>query len=439
MGIGGAGASACAAIAKASGFQVSGCDIAESKYFRELENTQIFLGHNKKHLKNRDLLVISPAVLKFNHTNLELKTAKKLKIPILTWQEFLGKFLQKDKRVIAVAGTHGKSTTTAMIGHILEDAGFDPTVEVGAVDLGWGKNFKVGKSSWFVCEADEYNNNFLNYQPEIAVITNIDFDHPDFFKTEESVFNSFIQFTKKNPKLERLFVNLKGLGIKKFLTLLFGKKKTVEYLEQVKFPEIKFKLKISGEHNLTNANLAAAVAKRLGVQPLMIKRSLEKFRGLKRRLEFVGKLGKTKIIDDFAHHPVEVEATINTLKNQFQQAKICLIFQPHTYSRTRALFSDFVKVFKKANLSQIIFTDIFASRERNLPDGRTSNWSVSSHDLAAAVGKNAIYISTLGGVAEWIDQNFSSFDLIVTIGAGNIGEIWELPQLAVKLKRVRQN
>lgn len=216
MGIGGAGASAAAAIAKASGFKVSGCDIAKSKYLENLDEIKVKIGHGKTHLSNCDILVITPAILKFDPKIEEITAAKKLKMPILTWQEFMGKFLQKGKRVIAVAGTHGKSTTTAMIGHILEDAGFNPTVEVGAVDLGWGKNFRVGGSKWFVCEADEYNNNFLNYQPEIAVITNIDWDHPDFFKSKALVFDSFVKFIKTNSSLVSLFVAPSEAGIKRF-------------------------------------------------------------------------------------------------------------------------------------------------------------------------------------------------------------------------------
>lgn len=199
-------------------------------------------------------------------------------------------------------------------------------------------------------------------------------------------------------------------------------------MELVKFPEIKFKLKIPGTHNLTNANLTSAVGKRLGMSERDVKKSLENFTGLARRLQLIGTLGKTKIYDDFAHHPTEIEATLKTLKLANPKSKICVIFQPHTYSRTRTFFSDFVKVFKKKNLTKIIFTDIFASREKN-------DLNISSHDLAAAVGNSAIYVSTLYGVADWIVKNYLSFNLIATAGAGNIGEIWDLPQFKVKLRR----
>ncbi len=429
MGIGGSGASACAAIAANYGFQVSGCDIAKSKYLAPLKKIEISAGHNKNHLKNCQMLVITPAILKFDPKNEELIYAKKVKIPILTWQEFMGKFLQKDKRVIAVAGTHGKSTTTAMIGHILADAGLSPTVEIGAMDLSWRANFRTGKGDIFVCEADEYNNNFLNYKPEILAITNIEFDHPDFFKNQEAVFQSFIKFVKSNPNLKSLFVAPGEVGIRKFLVKLKGLKKTVKYLELVEFPERRFKLKLAGEHNLTNANLAAAVAKRLGISEKLVKKSLENFDGLERRLEFVGRLDKTKIFDDFAHHPRELETTFKTLKQQFPKAKTCLVFQPHTYSRTKALFSHFVKVFKNSKADRIIFTDIFASREKN-------DLGVSSHDLAEACGKGAIYISNLSGVEDWILANFSQFDLILTAGAGDIGKFWDSRSLGVKLEHV---
>ena len=427
MGIGGSGASAVAAIASSYGFQISGCDIAKSKYLAPLEKIDISIGHNKDHLKNCQMLVITPAISKFDPKNEEVVFAKKLKIPVLTWQEFMGKFLQKGKRVIAVSGTHGKSTTTAMIGHILEDAGFDPTVEIGAIDLSWEKNFRLGQGIFFVCEADEYNDNFLNYKPEIGVITNIEFDHPDFFENEEQVFASFKKFIKNNDNLESLFLAPDEVGIRKFLVKLLSKKKAVRYLELIKSGQKKFNLKLAGSHNSTNANLAAAVAGRLGISEKLTKKSLENFEGLERRLEFIGTIGKTKIFDDFAHHQTEIEATLKTLKKQFPAAKTCLIFQPHTYSRTYALFSDFVKVFRKTHLSQIILTDIFASREKN-------DLGVSSHDLAAVVGKKTIYISNLAGVVDWVRRNFSKFNLILTAGAGDIGKIWDFENLKVKLR-----
>ena len=425
MGIGGAGASACAAIAASAGFVVSGCDIAKSKYLTNLRNIKIDIdiGHNTKHLKDCQMLVITPAIPNVNPGNLELLAAKKAKIPVLTWQEFMAKFLQTGKRLIAVAGSHGKSTTTGMIGHILEDAGFDPTVEVGALDLAWDKNFRIGEGKVFICEADEYNNNFLNYKPEIAVITNIDFDHPDFFKNAASVLKSFVKFTQGNKNLKKLIVNPQNLGIKKLLRKINNK----DILEFSKSTADNQKLKMLAEYNLNNAALAAAVGESLGIGDQVIQRSLANFKGLERRLEFLGQIGNTQIFDDFAHHPTEIAATLQTLKVQHPKYPICIIFQPHTYSRTRALFSDFVKVFRAANLSQIIFTDIFASREKN-------DLGISSHDLAAAVGAGAIYVSNLEGVSDWLAQNLSKFGVIATIGAGDIGKIWDFDNLKLKFK-----
>src|SRR3989344_7243068 len=196
LGIAGSGASAAAKIAEAQGFQVSGCD-------------KNIAGHSPKHLKNIDLLAVTPAIFSLDPKNPELLEAKKLGIFIITWQEFMGRFLQKDKFVIAVAGTHGKSTTTAMIGSLLEDAGLDPTVELGAEVPVWKANFKIGESKpvlsgvegFFVCEADEYNDNFLNYKPNIAVVTNIEMDHPEYFKDFQAVKKSFDKFKSQSKKV----------------------------------------------------------------------------------------------------------------------------------------------------------------------------------------------------------------------------------------------
>src|SRR3989344_5086407 len=169
LGIAGSGASAAAAIARSQGYLVSGCD-------------KDIAGHSPNHLKKIDVLAITPAIFFLDPQNPELLQATKLGIPMMTWQEFMGKFLQRQKFVIAIAGTHGKTTTTAMIGKMLEDTGLDPTVELGAEVSKWKANFRVGKSKFFVCEADEYNNNFLNFKPDIAVVTNIEMDHPEYFK-----------------------------------------------------------------------------------------------------------------------------------------------------------------------------------------------------------------------------------------------------------------
>ena len=178
LGVAGSGASAAAEIARSQGYVVSGCD-------KELN------GHSPNHLKNIDILAVTPAIFSLDPQNPELLEAKKLGIPIMTWQEFMGKYLQRQKFVIAISGTHGKTTTTAMIGTLLEDAGLDPTVELGAEVFKWKANFRIGQGKYFVCEADEYNDNFLNFKPDIAVVTNIEMDHPEYFKDFVAVKKSF--------------------------------------------------------------------------------------------------------------------------------------------------------------------------------------------------------------------------------------------------------
>jgi UDP-N-acetylmuramate--alanine ligase len=329
----------------------------------------------------------------------------------------MGKYLQKDKFVIAISGTHGKSTTTAMLGHILEDAGFDPIVELGANDLIWGKNFRIGKSKYFICEADEYNNNFLNYKPNIVVITNIEWDHPDFFKTKDKVFQSFTKFIKNNPKLEKLCVVKNQSGINRFLISL-----DINH-ENPKFVELddsiqKLNLRLPGIHNQINANLAKAVAISLGIEPQIIKKSLENFVGLERRFELVGKFNKIQIYQDYAHHPTELRALFDSIAEKFYKKNIWLVFQPHTYSRTIALFGDFVTVFKNSSLQKIIILPIFASRERNYK-------SVSSQKLASAIGNKAQYIDSFGKSANLVKDNKSKMDLLFIVGAGDIYKLTE--------------
>ena len=218
MGIGGSGASACAAIANSLGYKVSGCDINPTEEFTtELKGTPIQKGHSPSHLTGVDILAITPAILSLDPDNPELAEAKKRKIKILTWQQFLGRSLTKDKFVIAICGTHGKSTTTAMIGQILEDAGLDPTVILGANVKRWGGNFRVGQTKYFIVEADEFNDNYLSLTPEISVVTNIDFDHPEYFKNFLSYKRSFQNFLHNTKKV--IITNLEDPSVSEVLAL----------------------------------------------------------------------------------------------------------------------------------------------------------------------------------------------------------------------------
>ena len=405
MGIGGSGASAAAAIAHAQSYQVSGCDLKkQSQYLSALPQQIKFLQkHNPEHLNKKiDLLVVSPAILKLDPKNPELERAKSYKIPVLTWQQFMGRYLQKGKTVIAVAGTHGKSTTTAMIGHILKATGLDPTVEIGANDLAWQANFRVGKGEYFVCEADEYNNNFLNYKPNYAVVTNIELDHPDFFNNEEKLFLSFKKFVNQIQSPGFLFLQPEQVGIARLIKLL---SKNVQIIS---CPNKQFELQILGSHNQHNASLAACLAHQLKIKDEVINKTLAKFAGVAQRLEKKGQFFGADLYSDYAVHPTEVKRVLKTLQSQYPTAKIFAVFEPHTFSRLSYFFEDFVRVFSNSK-TKVLVTDVFAAREKK---GR-----VDASDLANAL-KNATYLP-FPKVANYLKNGVGKSDVVVVMGAGD--------------------
>src|SRR3989344_1105221 len=413
MGAAGAGASAIIDIAQNFGYQVTGCDLNQRSPYTQSLRIKITKGHQVSHLKNVSMLVVSPAVLKLSPKNQEVKFAREQGIPILTWQEFQGKYLQKDKFVICVAGAYGKSTTTPMISKILLDGGLDPTCEIGAKLLSWGKNFRVGKSKYYVCEADEYNNNFLNYQPDIAVVLNLDWDHPDYFKNKHQVFESFKKFISKIKKSGHL--------------IIADGKETQELAKfarsDVKVVKVKnlssYKLSIIGDFRYENANAALAVASVLGIDPKAAAKSIEGFTGVGRRLEYKGKINSTLVYDDYAVQPYTVLKTANALKEKFKDKKVVLVFEPHTFSRIRTFFDDFVSALKNIKIDRVIICNVYAARER----GDVTNLAIK---LAKSVGPKAKYIGSIEQTAKYLKSNLKVFDVILSMGAGDIYKLYDL-------------
>ena len=388
LGIGGSGASAAAKIAEAQGFEVSGCDLNPfSEFTTKFNKSQLLSGHSSSHLKNIDILAITPAILSLDPNNPELFAAKEKGIEILTWQQFTGKYLAKDKFVIAVCGTHGKSTTTAMIAGVLEDAGLDPTVILGAIVPRWNANYKVGKSRYFVIEADEYHDNFLPTHPDISVVTNIEMDHPEYFRDFDHYKESFKKFLSQT----------KGTVIDKP-------------------PLIDFPLQIPGEFNRWNASAAFQVGLLLGIDPETIKKSLSNYQGIGRRFEYLGGFQKAKVYTDFGHHPTEIKATMKAAREKFPDSKIWLIYEPHMFTRTKALFDDFVKVFREISVDKIIITDIYQSRE-------VDKGLVNSRQLSDAINQeNTSYVSKQELKNE-LEKDVKKNDVIFFMGAGDIDKI----------------
>jgi UDP-N-acetylmuramate--alanine ligase len=420
MGIGGSGASAVASIAEAQGFMVTGCDTnIHSPFIKHFSHDQISEGFSPDHLldekgaKKVDILAISPAIPFLDPDSKEMKKAEELGIEVLTWQEFMGKYLEEDKFVIAVCGTHGKSTTTAMIAHVLEEAGLDPTVEIGAIVSKWGKNYRVGKSKYFVTEADEFNNNFLVSHPDITLINNLDMDHPEFYKDFEDYIDSFDKFLMQNKGT--IVANLEDKEVAELLKWVMKHSSSV--CIDFNKNQLQLDLKVPGEHNKKNALAAFQVGLLLGIEPLTIIQALNSFTGLERRQELLGEKYGARIYSDYAVHPVEIEKTTEAIKSIHPDKKIWVIFQPHMFSRTKALFNEFVEVFKRIEVAGVVIVDIYASRDTDPGD-------MNSKMLVEAINRDIVaYEPKLEDVLDSCKDSTSSDDVIIFYGAGDIDKV----------------
>jgi UDP-N-acetylmuramate--alanine ligase len=408
LGIGGSGASAAANLAKSQKFEITGCDKEiNNEFTKEFDKSELFLEHDPSHLENIDILAVTPAIYSLDPNNPELVEAKNKKIPVLTWQQFLGEYLTKDKIVIAICGTHGKTTTTAMIAQLLEDADLDPTVELGAIHPKWGKNFRIGKGKYLVIEADEFNDNFLNFRPDITVVTNIEMDHPEYFKNFDAVKESFKKFLLQTKSM--IVGNLQNETVAHLLKdiMKLSPVTCFDYSNN----QYNLDLKVPGEFNQQNASAAFQVGLQLQIDPSIIRKSLESYQGVGRRFEYLGDFEEAKVYSDFGHHPTEIKVTMEAARNKFPNQKIYLFYQPHMFSRTKALFDDFVKVFQNLPVDGAVIYDIYPSRE-------VDTGLVSSEELVKAINKKYIYFSK--------DINYKEFkqyskpgDILFFMGAGD--------------------
>ncbi len=449
MGIGGSGISGVAQVAKSVGYQVCGCDLekdtAYSKRLREA-NIDFSHGHSKRHLKNVDILVTTPAVVFQNAKHPEFQTAKDMGL-VMTWQEFVGNYLLKGKRVIAIAGTHGKSTTAAMAALLFKQAGLDPSAIIGANVNKWGSNFRVGKGIDFFIEADEFFDNFLNYQPEITVLNNIEFDHPDFFKSEVQLYQSYQKFIKGLTGQKILIVNQDSPGIKKLLQKLnksfldtislvgysLSDKplfETRQWLRAEIVTKVKsfttfrvksskklgvnttFKLAIAGIHNVANCLGVIALARQapFRIEVDKINKFLKSYSGIGRRMELVGRAGRIKVYDDYAHHPTEIGATLQALRQAHQENRIWAIVEPHSYSRTKALLADYKTVFTDAD--KVVIGPIFKARD-------LKTFGISGNAIVRVTyHKDIHYFNDLEKIKNVLRKTVKSGDVIIVMGAG---------------------
>ena len=440
IGIGGISMSGLAEILHDRGFKVSGSDMKASPLTEHLESLGISVQFPQKSeniVPGIELCVYTAAI---SEDNPELQEVKRQNIPMMSRAELLGRIMKNYKEAINVSGTHGKTTTTSMIGEILMEAQMDPTITVGGMMKDIGGNLRVGKSDVFLAEACEYTNSFLSFFPTIEVVLNVEEDHLDFFKDINDIRASFRKFIEKLPENGILIFNkdiphaeffLEDLPGRKIIT--FGHQDadyTANFISYDHFARPSFTLfengedrgrvtlGVTGEHNIYNSLSAIAVARAIGIPFETIKKGLMEFSGTDRRFQLKGEVNGFTIIDDYAHHPQEIAATIATAK-KYPHKKLWVAFQPHTYSRTLALMDDFAGALSQAD--EIILADIYAAREKNTV-GVTSD---DLRKLMLSQNTNVYYIPDFPSIEEFILSHLQEGDLLITMGAGDIVEVGE--------------
>lgn len=438
-GIGGIGMSGLAKILIENGYKVSGSDVTKPSIVDSLINlgATFYLDQKESNLAAADVFVYSAAIPKDNPEFLE---AKNRNLKMISRSELLGD-LMKSKKGIAVAGTHGKTTTSTMLSMVLEEAGLDPTIVVGGEVGNIGGNAKTGEGEYFVAEACEYEKSFLDIHPFGAIITNIEADHLDTYKDLDDIIETFKKFATQIDKDGVLVVcgddknmmHLNGSFDGHLITyglkdadftaedIKVSVRKTIFSVKNKDRPLGQFGLIIPGTHNVLNALSVIAICDYLGVDLESVRNSISKFINAKRRYEIKGEKNGVLVIDDYAHHPTEIRATLKGIADFYPDKKIWAVFQPHQYSRTRLLFDDFSESFR--GIHKVIIPDIYEAR-----DTEDDKQAVTAEKLAEAINnfsRNGIYIGDFEKVTDYLSKNVESGDLIITIGAGPVYRIAE--------------
>lgn len=442
IGIGGIGLSAVAEILISQGYEVSGSDMRESEITEKLikDGANIYLGHRAKNVEGKDLIIYSSAV---GADNPELARAEELGIPAVTRAQALGALMEKYDNSIAISGTHGKTTTTSMVSLILKNSHREPTILVGGNLSEINGNVYVGKSRYFVTEACEYMDSFLNLKPSIEIILNIDSDHLDYFKDVDHIANSFRKFARLVPGNGAVIAYDANPFVKSVIedvpnAITFGLNESCDYYAS----DIEFngegmprfavnhgggrlcdiELSIPGEHNILNALASFACCHILGLEPEEIVGTLEEYKGTQRRFDIQGTTYTgIKIIDDYAHHPTEIKATLAAVRNM-KHNKLWCLFQPHTYTRTMALLDDFAVSFKEAD--KVVLAEIYAAREKNIY--KISSKTLMNKIKEADPSKDVYFFKDFEEIANFVYNNAEEGDLVITMGAGDIYKVGEM-------------
>lgn len=471
IGIGGIGMSGIAFILQNRGKTISGSDIKQSHILDLLreQGVKVFLGHNPENVWGADLVVCSSAI---KSDNVEILEAKKQNIPVIKRAECLAG-LMKDKISIAISGSHGKTTTTSLVSYMLTRADFEPTAIIGGIVRNWDNNIYLGKSNYFVAEADESDGTFLQYNPTYSIITNIDYEHLDYYKDYSAIIKAFGAFIDKTRKQGCVIGCGDDINIIKILTkykkryITFGLNRNCdiragEFIQDGFVSQFncfyhgkligKFRLNLAGPHNVSNALSVIALGLELGIDKKIIYRSLSSFQGTERRFQIKAKSDRYLIIDDYAHHPTEIKATLTAarclLDNNRAQSnfakhrqvppemsfslidkvgslraqgkkyrRIIAVFQPHRYSRTKLLLDEFVDSFRQADY--LIITDIYTAHEAPI-QGITAK---TLYDKIRDTGRKNIEYLAKDKIVNRILDIAASKDLIITLGAGDIGKL----------------
>lgn len=442
IGVGGVSMSAIAQMLHLNGYEVTGSDNTPSEQTEILQNAgiPIQIGHDTKMIDGADVVIYSAAIPEDDPERVE---AKKLNIPSMERGKFIGMLTKHYSDSISISGTHGKTTTTSLITDIFLEAQLDPTVQVGAYLKEIRGNYRIGKSDYFILESCEYKDSFLYFYPKTEIILNIDADHLDYFKNIDNVVKSFKKFTDNITNDGMLIINSMDVHTKDVIEHVekynkendrnikiytFGidegdfiatdirytdGKPTFIIKDTIHNEEQEIELNVSGSHNVLNSTAAYAASRLNGIDKETIAAGMKRYYGAHRRFEYKGSVNGAKIYDDYAHHPTEVKALSETVKNQ-NYNKSYAIFEPHTFSRTKAFYKNFAESL--SNFDNIVVTKIYPAREKPDP-------TISGEDIVKVLkekGKNAIYLETFRDIKKYIYENVKENDLVITIGAGDV-------------------
>jgi len=443
IGIGGIGMSGIAEILFQSGYHVQGSDLKQSNNTNRLEKLgiKVYIGQKKSNIIDAKIIVVSTAI---SEKNEEFIAAKKMFLPIVHRSEMLGE-LMRLKQSIAIAGTHGKTTTTSLIAKMIEDNGMDPTIINGGIISSLDSNARLGNGEWMVVEADESDGSFSKLNPTAAIITNIDLEHLDYHKNEDNLENAFYNFVSSipfygfvclcidNPRTQRLISKLENKKVITYgmsanadirATNIYYKNNKMNFSLNIKnnkeFEENVYKIEFSmiGMHNIQNALATIATGIELKIPLTKIKNTLKNFTGVERRFQKVGNFKNTTIIDDYGHHPVEINSALSAARFLAPESKIIAIFQPHRYSRLKDLFDDFCSCFNKAD--HVFLLDVYAAGEKSIKKFESINLEKGLADYGH---KNVLYIQNQNLLAKNLLKLIQPNDLIICLGAGSITKI----------------